>query len=306
MDTTPTNANNAIFASAPRFVRAVYEILQNEDQRILSWSADGSHFQVYDVPRLETEVLRKYFKHGKFSSFQRQLNNFGFHKWTKTRASVATFSHDVLVRCHLSQLDILAAQMKLKQKAARSTLVNSATSTKRPRSLLSTATEHKVGVKRHKLSPRDVCAVNELSDVSCMSLLDSLWLLEDDSNCGSSDDMLLLDVLDSVELAALDWDAAAASPLEEFAVELGYNNHSSDSDVDINASMYLEADLELNFGDELGSAAVASGLLTEGDVEAVLFALKTEVRSDCDLDALIGGASNEDFDIAVELDILLQ
>ncbi|ETL32206.1 hypothetical protein L916_15192, partial [Phytophthora nicotianae] len=42
----------------PRFVRAVYDMLQNEDQCILSWSADGSHFQVYDVPRLESEVLR--------------------------------------------------------------------------------------------------------------------------------------------------------------------------------------------------------------------------------------------------------
>ncbi|KUF86285.1 Heat stress transcription factor A-1a [Phytophthora nicotianae] len=95
----------------PRFVRAVYDMLQNEDQCILSWSADGSHFQVYDVPRLESEVLRKYFKHAKFSSFQRQLNNFGFHKWTKTRASVATFSHDVLVRCHPSQLIVLLSDV---------------------------------------------------------------------------------------------------------------------------------------------------------------------------------------------------
>ncbi|KAG1685837.1 hypothetical protein DVH05_007673 [Phytophthora capsici] len=298
--TTSTNANDAIFTSAPRFVRAVYEMLQNEDQRILSWSVDGSHFQVYDVPRLETEVLRKYFKHGKFSSFQRQLNNFGFHKWTKTRASVATFSHEVLVRCHLSQLDTLAAQMKLKQKAVRSTLVSTATSTKRPRSLLSTgtATEH---VKRHKMSPRDVCAIDELTDVSCMSIVDSLWLLEEDSNCGSSDDTLLLGVLDSVELAALDWDAAAISPLEDAAVELSYNGHSSDSNIDIDASMcLLEADLKLTFGDELDCTGVIAGLLTEGDVEAVIRDL------DCDLDALLSDSSNEDFDIAVELKNLLQ
>ncbi|KAG3107312.1 hypothetical protein PI124_g12753, partial [Phytophthora idaei] len=59
--------SNTIDATVPRFVRAVYDMLQNEDQRILSWSADGSRFQVYDVPRLETEVLRKYFKHDKFS-----------------------------------------------------------------------------------------------------------------------------------------------------------------------------------------------------------------------------------------------
>ncbi|KAL3659992.1 hypothetical protein V7S43_014917 [Phytophthora oleae] len=291
-NTTPTNANtpsNAAFTAAPRFVRAVYDMLQNEDQRILSWSADGSHFQVYDVPRLETEVLRKYFKHGKFSSFQRQLNNFGFHKWTKTRASVATFSHDVLVRCHLSQLDGFASRMQLKQKGTRTTLVSTTTSAKRPRSLLSTgpSNEHIVDVKRYKMSPRDVCAVDELSDVSFTSDLESLWLLEEDGNYSSTEDMLLLDVLDSVELAALDWDAAVASPLAADALGLSDNDNNNNSNIDISidtdASEYLEASLGLSFGDELDCEAVAAGLLTDLEI--------SELLADCDLDALFGGTS---------------
>ncbi|KAK1944561.1 Heat stress transcription factor A-1e [Phytophthora citrophthora] len=101
----------------PRFVRTLYDILHDEDPCILSWSVDGSHFQVFDVPRLELEILPKYFKHCKFASFQRQLNNFGFRKWTKTRASVCTFSHEFLHRCQPSQLAEVVAEMEMHKAA---------------------------------------------------------------------------------------------------------------------------------------------------------------------------------------------
>ncbi|EGZ05878.1 hypothetical protein PHYSODRAFT_532653 [Phytophthora sojae] len=110
-------SSEKIVDEVPRFVRTLYDILHDEDPFILSWSVDGSHFQVFDVPRLEREILPKYFKHCKFASFQRQLNNFGFRKWTKTRASVCTFSHEFLHRCHPSQLAPLVAEMEA-QKAA--------------------------------------------------------------------------------------------------------------------------------------------------------------------------------------------
>ncbi|GMF43096.1 unnamed protein product [Phytophthora fragariaefolia] len=88
----------------PKFLRSLYDILHYEDQSILMWSKDGTYFQIFDTKRLEVAVLPKYFKHGKFASFQRQLNNFGFRKWTKTQSSVCTFSHHHLVRCHPQQL----------------------------------------------------------------------------------------------------------------------------------------------------------------------------------------------------------
>ncbi|GAB9469519.1 hypothetical protein Gpo141_00006797 [Globisporangium polare] len=107
MPINPYTQVSTIATKVPKFLRCLYDILHFEDQRILAWSHDGTCFQVRNVARLETEVLPKYFKHGKFTSFQRQLNNFGFHKWTKTRANVCTFSHDALVRCHPSQLDAM-------------------------------------------------------------------------------------------------------------------------------------------------------------------------------------------------------
>ncbi|KUF97517.1 hypothetical protein AM588_10009372 [Phytophthora nicotianae] len=259
----------------PRFVRAVYDMLQNEDQCILSWSADGSHFQVYDVPRLESEVLRKYFKHAKFSSFQRQLNNFGFHKWTKTRASVATFSHDVLVRCHPSQLIVLVSQMKLKQKAVTTTTttpVKAAPSMKRPRSLLdTTTTQYSTSTKKYKMSPRDVCVVDELSDVTVASCVDPLWLLED--ICSNKDDLVLLDALDSVELEELDWDAVI-SP-----VDVSSNDSDTNSDIRIN-----NVDVDLDFCFELDGAA-PTDVLTDADVSVILGDLEiTQVILDCEFD----------------------
>ncbi|KAI9915955.1 hypothetical protein PsorP6_006944 [Peronosclerospora sorghi] len=86
----------------PKFLRSLYAILQTEDPRIISWVQNKelapkcvTAFQILEMHRFEREILPKYFKHQKFASFQRQLNNFGFRKWTKTQSSgVCTFSHN--------------------------------------------------------------------------------------------------------------------------------------------------------------------------------------------------------------------
>ncbi|KAL4095318.1 hypothetical protein PRIC1_008698 [Phytophthora ramorum] len=271
--------NESAFATVPRFVRSVYDMLQNEDQRILSWSADGSHFQVYDVPRLEVDVLRKYFKHGKFSSFQRQLNNFGFHKWTKTRASVATFNHDVLVRCHPSQLSALVGQMK---KKVATTPTSPTTSAKRPRSLLASTTtvtvmvEPMMASKKQRMSPRDVC------DLSAISF-SSLWA--PDGSCNQ--DEPLFDALDSIELTELDWHAVS-SPIEADAC-------------DTNGISAIGVDLDL----QANCAASGLGLLGEEDLCAILGDLETaQELSERELNALLGGASDrEEVDLALDGDI---
>ncbi|KAG9416929.1 hypothetical protein AC1031_001318 [Aphanomyces cochlioides] len=84
--------------NVPKFLRHLYSILTVEDPSIISWSADGMSIQLFSVQRLENEILPKYFKHNKLASFQRQLNYFGFRKWTKTQSCVCTFSHTHLHR----------------------------------------------------------------------------------------------------------------------------------------------------------------------------------------------------------------
>ncbi|GMF53215.1 unnamed protein product [Phytophthora fragariaefolia] len=92
----------AAACKVPKFLRSLYAILQTEDPHVISWVQNReltpnsvTAFHILEMERFEREILPKYFKHQKFASFQRQLNNFGFRKWTKTQSSgVCTFSHN--------------------------------------------------------------------------------------------------------------------------------------------------------------------------------------------------------------------
>lgn len=93
----------------PQFLRKLWEILDREDPTIISWGHDGTSVQIHDMTRLDG-ILCKYFKHGNYSSFQRQFNYFGFNKWTKTQADVCTFSNRKFIR------DDRAASYSIKRK----------------------------------------------------------------------------------------------------------------------------------------------------------------------------------------------
>ena len=89
--TTPKKRSRNV--GVPQFLTKLTAILLEESTEIIRWSHDGRSFQVLDIEALEETILQHYYKHRKWSSFQRQLNNFGFRKWTKTQAVVCTFSH---------------------------------------------------------------------------------------------------------------------------------------------------------------------------------------------------------------------
>ncbi|OQS01268.1 HSF-type DNA-binding protein [Achlya hypogyna] len=91
--TSPRSPVKKRNVGVPKFLRFLYEILEKEDKSIISWSHKGTAFQIRKPEALSNGILPRYFKHNKVSSFQRQLNYFGFKKWTKTQTVVCTFSH---------------------------------------------------------------------------------------------------------------------------------------------------------------------------------------------------------------------
>ncbi|GMF49169.1 unnamed protein product [Phytophthora fragariaefolia] len=80
------------------FLRSLRRMLETESDQVLRWTPNGRAFEIIDMDRMMDEVLPKYFKHRKYTSFQRQLNYFSFKKWTKSKAVVCTFSNDCFLR----------------------------------------------------------------------------------------------------------------------------------------------------------------------------------------------------------------
>jgi len=72
-----------------QFARRLYEMIQSEAKLALAssdqnfficWSQSGLAFRILDVDGFTSSVLPKYFRTKKFSSFQRNLNLYGFAK----------------------------------------------------------------------------------------------------------------------------------------------------------------------------------------------------------------------------------
>jgi len=88
-----------------QFARRLYEMLQSEAKAVaspdkdafISWSESGFAFQILDVDGFTSSVLPKYFRTKKFSSFQRNLNLYGF---TKVRRGPDTdmYAHQSFIR----------------------------------------------------------------------------------------------------------------------------------------------------------------------------------------------------------------
>ncbi|KDO28286.1 hypothetical protein SPRG_06337 [Saprolegnia parasitica CBS 223.65] len=85
---------------AAPFIKSLDLMLRSHDLPMIYWDASGLFFIIDDTLLFQSQVLPRFFKHSKMSSFQRQLNYFGFHKLTKThfKAEGIAFKHALFTR----------------------------------------------------------------------------------------------------------------------------------------------------------------------------------------------------------------
>ncbi|PWA02972.1 hypothetical protein BB558_000867 [Smittium angustum] len=79
------NEIEKILANVPDFIKKLYRILEKDAYKsVIHWLDDGKSFLVLDQANFSNLVLPRHFKHKNFSTFNRQLNKYGFRKVKNT------------------------------------------------------------------------------------------------------------------------------------------------------------------------------------------------------------------------------
>ncbi|TMW60563.1 hypothetical protein Poli38472_000605 [Pythium oligandrum] len=113
------------------FLLHLHQMLRRENPSIIRWTEDGMAFQILDKEAVTNQILPKYFKNKNFASFQRQLNYFGFRKWSKARAEYPTYSREHFTRDNYSAMSLVKRQSKKSRKRKASDSSVEETSAKR-------------------------------------------------------------------------------------------------------------------------------------------------------------------------------
>jgi len=87
-----------------QFPRRLYELLESESSKIMKqneviieWSSSGRAFRIDNASKFASIILPKYFRTSKFSSFQRNLNLYGFFK-VRRGPDTDMYAHPAFIR----------------------------------------------------------------------------------------------------------------------------------------------------------------------------------------------------------------
>ena len=77
------------------FLSKLFDILNDtNNNKTISWDNEGNKIVIFDVVKLCDEILPKFYKHRKYSSFIRQLNLYGFRKSKGIIDNLEKYEHD--------------------------------------------------------------------------------------------------------------------------------------------------------------------------------------------------------------------
>ena len=89
----------------PPFPLKLYDLVNNENNsHIITWTEDGLSFIIKDIHKFIYEILPKKFDTKLFSSFNRQLNSYGF---TKSKSNQYEFSNQFFIKAKKNLLNKL-------------------------------------------------------------------------------------------------------------------------------------------------------------------------------------------------------
>lgn len=75
----------------------LYDVIEIADPSVIRWINNGTAFKVFDTKAFEETLLPKYYRHSKITSFQRQLNLYGFKRLTKG-ADAGAYYHSSFIQ----------------------------------------------------------------------------------------------------------------------------------------------------------------------------------------------------------------
>lgn len=93
------------------FPRKLFELIETEPNSLIEWSDHGACFFIRDVDEFCAVVLPKYFRHTKLTSFQRQLNLYGFRRITKGPDS-GGYYHPTFLRHQPNAIDSIKRMVR--------------------------------------------------------------------------------------------------------------------------------------------------------------------------------------------------